>query len=102
MNKQELIKAIAADAGVTQTAALAVINAFQDNVSNALGEGETVKLVGFGTFKASVNPARMARNPKTGEPVSVPAKMRVNFNAGKEFKSVVNFRRWNRLNSDIN
>lgn len=93
MNKQQLIKQMAQDAGITQVAATAALNAFQDNVSTALGEGDTVKLVGFGTFKASVNPAHMARNPKTGEPVSVPAKMRVNFTAGKEFKSVVNFRR---------
>ena len=90
MNKQELIKAIAADAGVTQTAALAVINAFEGNVIEALADGDTVKIVGLGTFKTSNNAARMARNPKAGEPVAVPAKRRVIFVAGKELRDMVN------------
>ena len=90
MNKQQLVKAIATDAGITQTAARAALQAFELRVAEALADGEDVMLVGFGTFKASVNAARMARNPATGEPVEVPAKHRVRFIAGKGLKKAVN------------
>ncbi len=90
MNKQQLIKAIATDAGITQTAALAALNALQANIAATLQKGETVTLVGFGTFKARPQPARIARNPKTGDEVEVPAKNRVSFVAGKGLKEAIN------------
>lgn len=90
MNKQDLIKAIAANAGITQVAAHAALQSFQDNVMFALSEGEDVVLVNFGTFKARPQPARIARNPKTGEEIEVPAKKRVSFVAGKGLKAAVN------------
>ena len=90
MNKQQLIKAIAKDAGITQVAALAAVNAFQSNIAESLQRGDTVTLVGFGTFKARPQPARIARNPKTGDEVEVPAKQRVSFVAGKGLKAAVN------------
>ena len=90
MNKQELIKVMATSAGITQVAAKAALQSFQDNVMFALSDGEEVELRGFGTFKASQQPARMARNPATGEPVEVPAKKRVSFIAGKGLKDAIN------------
>lgn len=90
MNKQELVKAIAKDAGVTQTAVLAVINSFELNVAEALADGETVKLVGFGTFKTTERAAYTARNPATGDEVEVLAKTHVSFVAGKGLKDAVN------------
>lgn len=90
MNKQQLIKAIATDAGITQTAATAALNAFQANVTEALATGDTVTLVGFGTFKSRPQSARIARNPKTGDEIEVPAKHRVSFVAGKGMKDMVN------------
>lgn len=90
MNKQQLVKAIATDAGITQTAARAALQAFELRVAEALADGEDVMLVGFGTFKATHQPARMAHNPQNGEPVEVPAKKRVSFVAGKGLKDIVN------------
>lgn len=90
MHKQELIKAIAADAGVTQTAATAMLKSFEHNVSKALAAGDEVKMVGFGTWRTIAQSARTGRNPKTGEEIKVPAKVRVSFIAGKELKDAVN------------
>lgn len=90
MNKQDLIKAIAANTGITQATATAALQSFEFAVAEALANGETVKLVGFGTFKARPQPARIARNPKTGDEVHVPSKQRVSFVAGKGLKEAVN------------
>lgn len=90
MNKQELVKAIAKDTGLTQGAALAAVQSFEFNVSEALADGETVKLVGFGTFKTTERDAHTARNPATGETVEVPAHTRVSFVPGKGLKEAVN------------
>ena len=90
MNKQQLIKAIAQDAGLTQTAARAAFQSFERHVTEALADGETVKLVGFGTFKTTERDAHTARNPATGETVEVPAHTRVSFVPGKGLKEAVN------------
>lgn len=90
MNKQELIKDMATSAGITQVAAKAALQSFQDNVMFALSDGEDVVLVNFGTFKVNPQPERMARNPATGEAVKVPAKKRISFVAGKGLKEAVN------------
>lgn len=90
MNKKELIEAIAIDTGVMQTLAKAMIDSFELSVAEALADGETVKLVGFGTFKTTERDAHTARNPATGEEVDVPAKTHVSFVAGKNLKEAVN------------
>lgn len=90
MNKQELVACIAIDTGVSQSQAKAMLESFEQNVASALDNGETVKLVGFGTFKTSERAARTARNPKTGAEVAVPAKIHVSFVAGKGLKEAVN------------
>lgn len=90
MNKQELIKLMAENADMTQTAAAKALDAFEYAVGSTLQMGDELKLVGFGTFKATQQPARIARNPSTGEPVEVPAKKRISFIAGKGLKEIVN------------
>lgn len=90
MNKQQLIKKMAADAGITQTAAGAALDSFMFGTAEALADGEEVVLKGFGTFKPSERKARIARNPKTGDPVSVPAKTAIRFAAGKGLLATVN------------
>ena len=90
MNKQELINAIAADTGMTKTAVKIMLQSFEFRVTEALANGDEVKMIGFGTFKARPQPARIGRNPATGEEVEVPAKKRVSFVAGKGLKEAVN------------
>lgn len=90
MNKQELINAIAADTGITKTAVKIMLQSFEFRVTEALANGNEVKMIGFGTFKARPQPARIGRNPATGEEVEVPAKQRVSFIAGKGLKEAVN------------
>ena len=90
MNKQELIAVIADNADLTKAQAARALDAFEYAVASTLQYGETVKLVGFGTFKTSERAARTARNPKTGAEVAVPAKIHVSFVAGKGLKEAVN------------
>lgn len=90
MNKQELINAIAADTGMTKTAVKIMLQSFEFRVTEALANGNEVKMIGFGTFKARPQPARIGRNPATGKEVEVPAKKRVSFIAGKGLKEAVN------------
>lgn len=90
MNKQELIKLMAENADMTQTAAAKALDAFEYAVGSTLQMGEELQIRGFGTFKARQQPERTARNPANGEPVEVPAKKRVSFVAGKGLKEIVN------------
>jgi DNA-binding protein HU-beta len=66
MNKSELIDAIAASAGLTKADAGRAIDATTSAITAALKKGDTVTLVGFGTFKVSKRAARVGRNPRTG------------------------------------
>lgn len=90
MNKQELIKLMAENADMTQTAAAKALDAFEYAVASTLQMGDSLQIRGFGTFKATPQPARIGRNPATGEEVEVPAKQRVSFIAGKGLKEAVN------------
>lgn len=90
MNKQELIKIMAENADMTQTAAAKALNAFEYAVASTLQMGDELQIRGFGTFKARPQPARIVRNPKTGNEIEVPAKHRVSFVAGKGLKETVN------------
>jgi len=90
MNKQDLINVIAEETQITQTKAKEVLECTLSTIGITLMDGETVKLVGFGTFKTTERSARTARNPKTGEEVQVPAKTAVKFKAGKSLAEAVN------------
>ncbi len=89
MNKAELINAVAASAEVSKKDAEAVITATLDAIVDALKEGEKVQLVGFGSFEVKKRAARTGRNPKTKEPIDIPASTVPVFKAGKVLKEVV-------------
>ena len=83
MNKQELVSAIAEKAGLTKADSEKALNAFTASVADALGKGDSVQLVGFGTFSVSARAARSGKNPRTGEKIAIPAKKVAKFKAGK-------------------
>jgi len=88
MNKGELIKAIA-DAGLSKKDAETALNAAIAAVGDALAKGDSVQLIGFGTFSVKERAAREARNPRTGETVKIAATKVPAFKAGKALKDKV-------------
>ena len=90
MNKTELIDAIAADSAESKAAVQRIVDSLIDNVTSAVAKGDTVQLVGFGTFAAGSRAARTGRNPRTGEEIKIAAAKTVKFSAGKAFKDAVN------------
>lgn len=89
MNKAELINVVAAAAEVSKKDAELVITATFDAITDALKEGEKVQLVGFGSFEVKPRAARLGRNPKTKEPIEIPASSVPVFKAGKVLKDIV-------------
>ena len=90
MNKTELIAAMAEQAGISKKDAEKALKAFTDVVADELKKGETVQLVGFGTFEVSERPAREGRNPQSGEVMNIAASKAPKFKAGKALKDTVN------------
>ncbi len=90
MNKQELIKKIAADAELTQKQAAAALESALTSIKAAVAAGDKVQLIGFGTFDVKKRPARMARNPRTGAEIKIAASKAPTFKAGKALKDKVN------------
>jgi DNA-binding protein HU-beta len=74
MNKSELVSSMAKKAGTTQKQAQLLLEAFQDSLTEAMVTDGKLMLVGFGTFSVIEKSARIGRNPKTGDPVKIPAK----------------------------
>ena len=72
MNKSELIDAIAASADIPKAAAGRALDAVIESVTGALKAGDSVVLVGFGTFSVTDRPARTGRNPQTGKTLEIP------------------------------
>ena len=89
MNKRELISAVARDVDITIEQSTRVVSAVFDNISKALIRGDKALIVGFGTFDTKKTAPRDGRNPKTGEPVHIPASKSVTFKAGKDLKEAV-------------
>lgn len=90
MNKGELVAAIADNAGLTQSQAEAALSATLDAIQGALKSGDSVSLVGFGTFSANERPAREGRNPRTGETIQIAAKTVAKFKPGKKLSDSLN------------
>ena len=90
MNKSELIDAIAASADIPKAAAGRALDAMIDSVGEALKSGDSVALVGFGTFSVKERAARTGRNPQTGETIQIAAAKIPGFKAGKALKDLVN------------
>lgn len=90
MNKQDLIEAIASEADITLKDAKACLEAFTTAVTKELATGDTVQLVGFGTFKISHRAERQGRNPSTGEAITIKAQNKPTFTPGSGLKGAVN------------
>ncbi|MCL7930851.1 MULTISPECIES: HU family DNA-binding protein [Halomonadaceae] len=90
MNKSELIEAIAASADIPKAAATRALDAMVESVTDSLKKGESVSLVGFGTFSIKERAARTGRNPQTGQPIEISAAKVPSFKAGKALKDAVN------------
>jgi DNA-binding protein HU-beta len=90
MNKAELIDAMAHRSGLSKADAKRALDAFTSATGNALGNGERVALVGFGSFSVSERSARKGRNPRTGEEIHIGAKKVVKFKAGAELSLELN------------
>jgi DNA-binding protein HU-beta len=90
LNKSDLIDAIASGADISKAAAGRALDAVVASVTGALKKGDTVSLVGFGTFYASERPAREGRNPATGQTIKIKASKAPKFRAGKALKVGVN------------
>lgn len=86
MRKPELAAAIAERTDLSREKASEIITAFTDQISAAAARGEDTTLIGFGTFSVRAREARNGRNPKTGEPIHIPASKTVGFKAGKALK----------------
>lgn len=82
MNKTELVKKIAEKAEISQAQAKSVLEATLESVKEALKGGESVQLIGFGTFSVSERAARTGKNPRTGEKIQIAAKKIAKFKAG--------------------
>jgi len=89
VTKKELVQNIAEEAGISKAVAEKSLNAVIDGITDALSNREKVTFVGFGTFHVSERPARKGRNPKTGEPIQIPASVVPKFKAGKSLKDAV-------------
>jgi DNA-binding protein HU-beta len=90
VNKSELIDAIAAAADLSKADAGRALDATLEAVTGALKKGDTVALVGFGTFQVKERAAREGRNPQTGATIKIAAAKVPGFKAGKALKDAVN------------
>ncbi len=90
MNKNDLIGAVADSSGLTKGDSTKAVEAVFEAISGALGKGDEVRLVGFGTFSVAKRKASTGRNPRTGEPMTIKASTQPKFKAGKGLKDAVN------------
>ena len=87
MNKAELIEIAAKEADISKAAAGKALDGLVGAVVKAVSKGDTVTLVGFGTFKSSKRAARTGKNPQTGASIKIPATTVPKFSAGSGFKA---------------
>ena len=90
MNKSELISAMAEKSGLTKADSERAYKAFVETVTETLANGDTLSLIGFGTFLVRDRAARTGRNPRTGETIQIKASKNPAFKAGKALKDAVN------------
>lgn len=89
MNKTELIAAAAESAGVPKKDAERLLNAAIDAITASLANGDKVQLSGFGTFETKTREARVGRNPRTKEPMVIPATRVPTFKASKALRDTI-------------
>ncbi len=89
MNKAELTVALADKAGLSKAGAAKSLDALIEVIGRTLKRGEKITVVGFGVFSVRKRVARQGRNPKTGDPVKIPAAKTPIFKAGKALKDAI-------------
>lgn len=90
MNKAELVESIAKSADLSKASAGRALDGFINAVTKGLKKGDTITLVGFGTFSVRKRAARKGRNPRTGQEIKIKAAKIPSFKAGKALKDTVN------------
>ena len=91
MNKAEFIAAVSDAAGLTKVEGGRAVEAIIETVKKALKKGDTISLVGFGTFIVRKRAARTGRNPRTGAQIKIKASKNPSFKAGKALKDAINY-----------
>ena len=89
MNRDEMIEQIAKETGLSKAQATRAMKTMLDGITSSLKKGNKVNFVGFGTFTVSKRKARVGRNPRTGEPIQIPAAKVPKFTAGKKLKLAI-------------
>ena len=90
MNKNDLVDAIATSTGLSKLDGATAIDTMLASIVRALKSGDEVRLTGFGTFSVATRKASEGRNPRTGEPIRIPASRLPKFKAGKTLKQAMN------------
>ena len=89
MNKSDLVSEISREADITKVKAEKALNAVTGSIKKVLSRGETLTLVGFGTFSVAKRSKRKGRNPQTGKEITIPASKTPKFKAGKALKEAI-------------
>ncbi|MBK6743726.1 MAG: HU family DNA-binding protein [Hydrogenophilales bacterium] len=89
MNKTELVDAVAAKTASTKAAAARAVEAVLDTIAETVAKGDSVAVIGFGTFESRKRAARTGKNPRTGAAIKIAAATVPAFRAGKAFKDKV-------------
>ncbi|WP_420974118.1 HU family DNA-binding protein [Bacillus thuringiensis] len=89
MNKTELIQKVSQETGLKRPQASLAVDTLLESIQQALQNGDTVQLIGFGSFEVRERAAREGRNPQSGEPMTIPARKVPAFKAGKQLKEAI-------------
>ncbi len=90
MNKNDLVAQVSASADISKADAAKAVDAVFESIADSLKSGQEIRLVGFGTFSVAHRRASQGRNPRTGEPIQIPASRQAKFKAGKALKESLN------------
>ena len=90
MTKADLVEIVANEVEMTKKDVEQLVEIIFDSITETLNKGEKIELRGFGSFRVRERSARKGRNPKTGEPVDIPAKRVAYFKPGKDLKELIN------------
>ncbi len=90
MNKQDLVAQVSTSAGISKADSAKAVDSVFDSITEALKQGDDVRLVGFGTFNVAQRAASEGRNPRTGDKIKIPASKQPKFKAGKALKEALN------------
>jgi len=90
VNKNDLVAAVARSTGLSKADCAKAVDSVFDSIADTLKAGQEVRIVGFGSFNVTHRKASQGRNPRTGEPIAIPASNQPKFKAGKGLKDAVN------------